>query len=248
MQLLPGSSHAEYTVRVPRNGHRALPERPAPRGTLPRSGAAETPLQQLAEQVDAGMVGINRGLSPLRVRPDRRAARVGAGAGLQRATHSATSTRSKLASTPRTRFGLPAPSGPDHRREGEVVLVGQRATAMVICGWGRPERAGTSTAAAEVGYRSQAGSGTPPGSPPGSSGVASIGGGGSGSGASGSSSAGSSGTGSSGLMTGSGSGSGSLMPRVNQQSRWPARCETAAIMPQPCIGRTGPNSSANSSP
>jgi GAF domain-containing protein len=57
----------------------------------------------------------------------------------------------------------------------------------------------------------QAGSGTPPGSPPGSSGVASIGGGGSGSGASGSSSAGSSGTGWSGSISGSGSGSGETM-------------------------------------
>src|SRR5215218_7493351 len=62
----------------------------------------------------------------------------------------------------------------------------------------------------------QAGSGTPPGSPPGSSGVASIGGGGSGSGASGSSSPASSGTGSSGSICGSGSGIGSTMRRVNQ--------------------------------
>jgi len=68
-----------------------------------------------------------------------------------------------------------------------------------------------------VADRSQAGSGTPPVSPPGSSGVASIGGGGSGSGASGSSSAGSSGTGSSGLMIGSGSGGGVLMPRVKHR-------------------------------
>lgn len=57
----------------------------------------------------------------------------------------------------------------------------------------------------------QAGSGTPPASPPGSSGVASIGGGGSVSGAPGSSSAASSGTGWSGSMIGSGSGSGATM-------------------------------------
>ncbi len=57
----------------------------------------------------------------------------------------------------------------------------------------------------------QAGSGTPPGSPPGSSGVASIGGGGSGSAAPGSSSAASSGTGWSGSISGSGSGSGVTM-------------------------------------
>jgi hypothetical protein len=57
----------------------------------------------------------------------------------------------------------------------------------------------------------QAGSGTPPGSPPGSSGVASTGGGGSGSAASGSSSAASSGTGWSGSIAGSGSGSGVTM-------------------------------------
>lgn len=63
----------------------------------------------------------------------------------------------------------------------------------------------------------QAGSGTPPGSPPGSSGVGSIGGGGSGSGASGSSSPGSSGTGASGSMFGLGSGIGATMERVNQR-------------------------------
>jgi hypothetical protein len=57
----------------------------------------------------------------------------------------------------------------------------------------------------------QAGSCTPPGSPPGSSGVGSIGAGGSGSGASGSSSAGSSGTGSLGSISRSGSGNGSTM-------------------------------------
>ncbi|WP_222262967.1 hypothetical protein [Modestobacter marinus] len=57
----------------------------------------------------------------------------------------------------------------------------------------------------------QAGSGTPPGSPPGSSGVDSIGGGGSGSAASGSSSAASSGTGWSGSISGPGSGSGVTM-------------------------------------
>ena len=78
-----------------------------------------------------------------------------------------------------------------------------------------------------VADRSQAGSGTPPGSPPGSSGVASIGGGGSGSGASVSSSAGSSGTGSSGLMIGSGSGGGSLMPRVNQHIPMAEQIQTA---------------------
>jgi MFS family permease len=65
--------------------------------------------------------------------------------------------------------------------------------------------------------RGQAGSGTPPGSPPGSSGVGSMGGGGRGSGASGSSSPGSSGTGSSGSMSGSGSGSGETMGAVNQR-------------------------------
>ena len=57
----------------------------------------------------------------------------------------------------------------------------------------------------------QAGSGTPLRSPPGSSGVDSIGAGGSGSGASGSSSAGSFGTGSFGSMIGSGSGMGAIM-------------------------------------
>jgi MFS family permease len=65
--------------------------------------------------------------------------------------------------------------------------------------------------------RGQAGSGTPPGSPPGSSGVGSIGGGGSVSGVSGSSSPGSSGAGSSGSMSGSGSGSGETMGAVNQR-------------------------------
>jgi hypothetical protein len=69
---------------------------------------------------------------------------------------------------------------------------------------------------AQVADQGQAGSGTPPVSPPGSSGVASIGAGGSGSGASGSSSAGSSGTGSLGSMIGSGSGGVGVMPRVNQ--------------------------------
>jgi hypothetical protein len=57
----------------------------------------------------------------------------------------------------------------------------------------------------------QAGSGTPPGSPPGSSGVGSMGAGGSGSGASGSSSPRSSGTGASGSIFGSGSGSDAPM-------------------------------------
>ena len=65
--------------------------------------------------------------------------------------------------------------------------------------------------------RRQAGSGTPPGSPPGSSGVGSMGGGGRGSGASGSSSPGSSGTGWSGSRSGSGSGSGETMGAVNQR-------------------------------
>ena len=62
----------------------------------------------------------------------------------------------------------------------------------------------------------QAGSGTPPGSPPGSSGVASTGAGGRVSGAPGSNSPGSSGTGSFGLMTGSGSGVGAPMGTVKQ--------------------------------
>lgn len=64
----------------------------------------------------------------------------------------------------------------------------------------------------------QAGLGTPPGSPPGSSGVASMGAGGRGSGASGSSSAGSSGTGSSGSISRPDPGSGSTMCRVNQRA------------------------------
>ncbi len=61
-------------------------------------------------------------------------------------------------------------------------------------------------------------SGTPPGSPPGSSGVASIGAGGSGCAASGSSSAGSSGTGWLESITGSGSGKGATMEQVNRTS------------------------------
>src|SRR4051812_41562781 len=63
----------------------------------------------------------------------------------------------------------------------------------------------------------QAGSGTPPGSPPGSSGVGSMGAGGRGSGASGNSSPGSSGTGAVGSMLGSGAGSDAPMGSVNQQ-------------------------------
>ena len=59
--------------------------------------------------------------------------------------------------------------------------------------------------------------GTPPGSPPGSSGVGSTGAGGSGSGASGSSSPGSSGTGWSGSISGSGSGRGETMGTVKQR-------------------------------
>jgi hypothetical protein len=103
------------------------------------------------------------------------------------------------------RRGRPCPAGRDGESPGSEV-VGSRERPHGERSWPDPEggRRGTPRRS------TQAGSGTPPGSPPGSSGVASIGGGGRGSGASGSSSAGSLGTGSYGSI-GSGSGSGATM-------------------------------------
>ncbi|WP_369134024.1 hypothetical protein [Modestobacter sp. I12A-02662] len=83
-------------------------------------------------------------------------------------------------------------------------------TPIVVAGWSGA--VAMALLARQCRGADQAGSGTPPGSPPGSSGVDSIGGGGSGSAASGSSSAASSGTGRSGSISGSGSGSGATMP------------------------------------
>lgn len=97
----------------------------------------------------------------------------------------------------------------------------------------RARRPGPGPVTAARPTATQAGSGTPPGSPPGSSGVVSIGAGGSGSGAPGRSSDGSSGTGSFGSISRSGSGSGATMREVNQRVVAVARLRGSPRIPHP---------------